>query len=73
MYIKRHMESALGKVAGMYPAEIKKTGGGLKKDIAAFELLKKGSLEVGEGGLICIDETKAFLTSKDRIIPVNML
>ena len=33
----------------LYPVEIKKSGGGEKKDIAAFELLKEGSLEVGKG------------------------
>jgi len=50
--------------------QIKKTGSGTKKDISSFELLTKGSLEVGKGGLICMDETKAWLTDRDRIIPV---
>jgi predicted AAA+ superfamily ATPase len=70
---KREIDLVIKRGGVLYPVEIKKTGGGVKKDIAAFELLKKSSFETGEGGLICMDETKAFLTETDRIIPVNMI
>ena len=70
---KREIDLVIKRGGVLHPVEIKKAGGGAKKDIAAFELLKKGSLEVGAGALICMDETKAWLNGTDRIIPVNMI
>ena len=70
---KREIDLVIKRGGALYPVEIKKAGSGVKNDISAFELLKKGRLEVGEGGLICMDKTKAWLTDKDRIIPVNMI
>ena len=70
---KREIDLVIKRGGVLHPVEIKKAGAGVKKDIAAFELLKKGSFEVGAGGLICMDETKANLTDKDRVIPINMI
>ena len=70
---KREIDLVIKRNAALYPVEIKKAGSGQKSDISAFEFLKKSELPVGEGGLVCMDETKGFLTGKDRIIPVNMI
>ena len=70
---KREIDLVIKRNSALYPVEVKKAGYGQKSDIKAFECLKKSGLPVGEGGLICMDETKGFLTEKDRIIPVNMI
>lgn len=70
---KREIDIVIKYDGKLYPVEIKKAGRGQKSDIKAFALLEKSSFPVGEGGLICLDETKSYLTEKDRVIPVNML
>lgn len=70
---KREIDLVIKRNGMLYPVEIKKAGNGHKSDISAFELLKKSAFPVGEGGLVCMDETKGYLTEKDRIIPINMI
>jgi len=70
---KREIDWVIKRNGMLYPIEIKKAGNGQKSDISTFELLRKSALPVGEGGLICMEETKGCLTEKDRIIPINMI
>jgi hypothetical protein len=70
---KREIDLVIKRNGILYPVEIKKAGMGQKSDIKAFDLLRKSSFPIGEGGLICMDDTKAHLTESDRIIPVNMI
>jgi predicted AAA+ superfamily ATPase len=70
---KREIDLVIKRNGMLYPVEIKKSGNGQKSDISAFNCLKKSAIPAGEGGLICMDETKGYLTEKDKVIPVNMI
>jgi predicted AAA+ superfamily ATPase len=70
---KRDIDLLIRRNGRLYPVEVKKTGNGGKSDVANFKLLENGSMPVGEGALVCMDETKGYLTEKSRVIPVNMI
>ncbi|MBO4460894.1 MAG: ATP-binding protein [Clostridiales bacterium] len=57
----------------LHPLEIKKSSNPEKKIINSFSLLEKSSLEVGEGGIICMIEKPFPLDSKNSLIPCNII
>jgi len=57
----------------LHPLEIKKTGSPSKHDIRHFTALKKLSLPIGSGGLICLAEQDLPLAESVHCIPADAL
>ena len=57
----------------LHPIEIKKTSNPNISMITNFEVLRKASLKVGQGAIICLKDKLSALNSDTLIIPVWML
>ena len=57
----------------LHPLEIKKGSNPEKKVISSFRLLEKSSLEIGEGGIICMIEKPYPLDANNNYIPCNII
>jgi predicted AAA+ superfamily ATPase len=57
----------------LHPLEIKKTGSPSKHDIRHFSALKKLSLPIGSGGLICLAEQDLPMADSVHCIPADAL
>ena len=57
----------------LHPLEIKKGSNPEKKGISSFRLLEKSSLEIGEGGIICMIEKPYPLDENNNYIPCNII
>lgn len=57
----------------LHPIEIKKTSNPNGSMITNFEVLRKASLKVGQGAIICLKDKLSALNSDTLIIPVWML
>ncbi len=57
----------------LHPLEIKKGSNPEKKAISSFRLLEKSSLEIGEGGIICMIEKPYPLDENNNYIPCNII
>ena len=54
----------------IYPLEFKKTASPNKEDVRHFQILKKLSMPIGPGGVICLSEQSLPLTPATQSIPV---
>lgn len=57
----------------VYPIEIKKSKNPNKDMIKNFNVLNKGTKEIGEGGVICMVEKLVSLTDKNMAIPIQCI
>lgn len=57
----------------VYPIEIKKTKSPNKSMIKNFNILKRGTKEIGEGGVICMIEKILSLDEKNIAIPIQCI
>ncbi len=57
----------------LHPLEIKKGSNPEKNSIRSFHLLEKSSLQIGEGGVICMTEKPFPLDANNNYIPCNII
>ena len=69
----REIDLLLSKDGILYPLEIKKTASPHPEDIRSFSVLRKLSVPIGPGGLICLSEQSLPLSETVRTIPVHGL
>lgn len=54
----------------VFPLEIKKSSNPTKSQITAFNILKKATIPVGTGAVICLKETLSAFDKENLIIPI---
>ena len=57
----------------LHPLEIKRSTNPEHRSIRAFSLLDRGSVPVGNGGIICMTDTVFPIDEKNALIPCNIL
>ena len=70
---QKEIDIVLEENGTLHPLEIKRSSNPDKKSVNTFKLLEKSSLNVGEGGIICMVRAPYPLDSNNNLIPCNMI
>ncbi len=70
---QKEIDIVLEKNGILHPLEIKKSSNPTRKAIGSFHLLKKTSLKIGAGGVICMIEKPYPLDEMNNCIPCNII
>lgn len=70
---QKEIDIVLEENGVLHPIEIKKNSNPERKSINSFSLLKKSSLEVGEGGIVCMTEKPYPIDDSNSFIPCNII
>ena len=70
---QKEIDIVLEENGVLHPLEIKKHSNPEKRAIRTFTLLGKSSLEIGDGGIVCMAEKPFPIDRKNSYIPCNMI
>lgn len=70
---QKEIDLVLEENGTLYPIEIKRSSNPEKKAIGSFALLRKSSMEIGEGGIVCMSEKPYPIDENNNYIPCNII
>ena len=70
---QKEIDIVLEENGTLHPLEIKRSNNPDKKSVNTFKLLEKSSLNVGEGGIVCMARAPYPLDGNNNLIPCNMI
>jgi hypothetical protein len=70
---QKEIDLVIEREGNLYPIEIKKATNPEKKSIRSFGLLEKSSLEVSNGGIVCMTDTVFPIDEKNVFVPCNII
>lgn len=70
---QKEIDLVIEREGKLHPIEIKKATNPEKKSIRSFGLLEKSSLEVSNGGIVCMADTVFPIDEKNVLIPCNII
>ncbi len=70
---QKEIDIVLEENGVLHPVEIKKSSNPERKSMNAFSLLKKSSLKIGGGGIVCMTEKPYPIDDSNNSIPCNII
>lgn len=70
---QKEIDIVLEENGVLHPVEIKKSSNPERKSMNAFSLLKKSSLKIGGGGIVCMTEKPYPIDDSNNNIPCNII
>lgn len=70
---QKEIDLVIEKEGKLHPIEIKRTSNPEKKTIRSFHLLEKNSMEVANGGIVCMTDKVFPIDEKNMLIPCNII